>query len=75
MSDSFLKMAFALHEKMWMGSEGRINRYHFFSREEGCPYAAQAAREFEEQEYPAVREAFLDLLAEFRKIEGEGFGR
>lgn len=73
--EKFLHVAHVLHEKMWVGSEGNINRFHFFSREPDCEHAISVCQNFEKDEYEGMRAAFLDLLVEFRKMEGEEFGR
>ena len=74
MTHTFMRRAYSLYSAIWQDSEGMVNRHHFFSTQDNCPYADKAAARFEKEEYPAVRAAFLDLLAEFRKIEGEDWG-
>jgi len=61
------------------GSEGFCERYNFFltTSEYGadCTYARKCMDLFLSEDYPEIRVLFLEVLAEFRSIEGEDFGR
>ena len=42
---------------------------------ENCRYARQYAKMFEERDYEMIRDSFLETLDQFRKLEGDDFGR
>ena len=61
------------------GSEGFCERYNFFLESSihgaDCAYARKCMDLFLSEDYPEIRVLFLELLSEFRKVEGAGFGR
>jgi hypothetical protein len=61
------------------GSEGFCERYNFFIESsphgKDCAYARKCLDLFLSEDYPEIRILFLALLAEFRTVEGEAFGR
>ena len=60
------------------GSEGFCERYNFFLETsphgKDCAYALKCLDLFLSEDYPEIRTLFLDLLSEFRNIEGATFG-
>ncbi len=60
-------------------TEGWVERYNFFieTSEHGadCAYARKCMDLFLLDDYEDTKKLVLELLSEFRKVEGEGFGR
>tara|TARA_Y100000310_G_scaffold331550_1_gene405318 strand:+ start:674 stop:889 length:216 start_codon:yes stop_codon:yes gene_type:complete len=70
-----MNAAAPLASSLIRGGNGLVWQYKFYNdRGPTCESASRVVDEFFDQEYDEVRERFLDLLAEFRKIEGEDFG-
>ncbi len=62
-----------------LGSGGMLQRYKFFIEhgeyKEKCAYAIKAADLFLANDYEEVKKLFLSCLEEYRKVEGDSFGR
>lgn len=62
-----------------VGTGGMLQRYHYFVHngeyKEKCQYAIKAADLFLAEDYEEIKKLFLSCLEEYRKVEGDSFGR
>lgn len=81
MKKDLLTSLFALWQRMAGAQKngGMLERYNWFLNnseyKEDCAYTLKCQDLFLKLDYEEVKTLFLECLSEFRKVEGDSFGR